>query len=196
MTNQDKERLEALLHYVESDGRVCPLPMPWSELHQMLPNLRRLPSGGCIPPNPLILAAWSDPPSAKRSRLREHILYAADHGALDKVDIFLRGLPDEQWFKENPLTQPVEKPMRFSIMPRLRNPRTGTTVYPKFNPDGSIMHPEIIKAMLDSPAEQSAERKQKLQKLLQLANTIAKQSLNSDETHPTSDTTESENRKY
>jgi hypothetical protein len=31
-------------------------------------------------------------------RLREHIQWADEHGAIDEVDAYLRSLPEEQWF--------------------------------------------------------------------------------------------------
>jgi hypothetical protein len=47
----------------------------------------------------LILAAWHDTPAMmKMYCLAEYIQWAEQHGALDSVSIFLRGLREEDWF--------------------------------------------------------------------------------------------------
>ena len=96
-----EEQLSALLEYVRSDGRICPMPDYWNQLWEMLPDKKRLGSGW-EPPLPLILAAWWDAPAlSKILRLQEHICYAAEHGVLDDVDKFLRALSNDQWFRLN-----------------------------------------------------------------------------------------------
>jgi len=93
-----EEKLKALLEYVKADGRVCPMPDYWNQLWELLPDKKRV-GMSWEPPLPLILAAWWDTPLlAKTLRLDEHIRYAAEHGALDQVDTYLRGLTPEQWF--------------------------------------------------------------------------------------------------
>ena len=92
--------LETLLTFARENGRVCPQPQRWNDLWGMLPNRRRAGSG-YVPSAPLILAAWwcsSD--AQKRERLAMHIKYAADNGALESVDEFLRGLQEDQWHHE------------------------------------------------------------------------------------------------
>jgi len=93
-----EEQLNSLIEYVQSNGRVCPMPILWNELWKMLPDAKKKASGGWDPPLPLILAAWWDTTAEeKRQRLLEHIKYAQSHGALDKVDSFLRSLKLDQW---------------------------------------------------------------------------------------------------
>ncbi len=94
-------QLHALIQYCSSSGRICPQPQKWNELWEMLPDRTR--DGYCWkPPLPLILAAWWETsPQEKKDRLQQHILYADQKGILSKVDQFLRGLADEQWYKEN-----------------------------------------------------------------------------------------------
>jgi hypothetical protein len=93
-----EEKLKALLEYVKAEGRVCPMPDYWNQLWKMLPDKKRV-GMGWEPPPPLILGAWWDTPLlAKTLRLDEHIHYAAEHGVLDRVDDYLRGLTAEQWF--------------------------------------------------------------------------------------------------
>lgn len=90
-------KLEALLAYVQEDGRVCPQPPQWKKLWEMLPGKKR-DGSGWHPPLPLILGAWWDTSHLEKMlRLREHIEYAASHGALDNVDDYLRRLLADQW---------------------------------------------------------------------------------------------------
>ena len=90
--------MDELIQYCEADGRVCPLPPRWDALWKLLPGRHRNATGGWEPELPLILAAWAHSSVAeKRARLREHIRWAAETGALDTAEEFLRGLPEEQW---------------------------------------------------------------------------------------------------
>ena len=93
----DSHNLTSLPAYVQAERRICPQPLQWKALWEMLPGKQR-DGGGWKPALPLILGAWwytSD--AEKRLRLREHIEYAAQHGVLAAVDSFLRGLAQEQW---------------------------------------------------------------------------------------------------
>ena len=66
---------------------------------EMLPGREQKPTGGWNPPLPLILAAWWDATGLEKMlRLQEHIRWADEHGAIDKVDSYLRGLSEENWF--------------------------------------------------------------------------------------------------
>lgn len=92
-----KEDLAALLAYVMDEGRVCPMPRKWDELWKMLPNRTRV-NGVWRPLPPLILAAWwHSTAEDKRERLASHLRYAANHGALNEVEQYLRGLAPEDW---------------------------------------------------------------------------------------------------
>ena len=89
--------LEQVLAVVQKNGRVCPQPQWWQKLFDMLPDKKRS-EAGWQPALPLILAAWWDTPAmSKTLRLREHIEWAASHGCLDEVNLFLRELPEDQW---------------------------------------------------------------------------------------------------
>ena len=92
-----QDRLTALLAYVKESGRVCPMPQPWNTLWQMLPE--KVQQGySWTPRQPLILNAWATSwASEKESRLREHILYAAEHNTLPQVDDYIRALTREEW---------------------------------------------------------------------------------------------------
>ncbi|MHC1699976.1 MAG: hypothetical protein AB9900_03225 [Humidesulfovibrio sp.] len=92
-----EDRIKELMNYCRADGRVCPNPSEWNALYTLLPN-RRCKGGGWEPAVPLILAAWWDTSAlAKMVRLEEHIRWAAEHSALDAVESFLRGLPENKW---------------------------------------------------------------------------------------------------
>jgi len=91
------KKLTLLLEYVQANGRVCPNPLEWKALWEMLPDKQRIGSGW-NPPLPLILGAWSEPAILKILRLKEHIRYAAEHQVLDQVDEYIRGLKPDQWY--------------------------------------------------------------------------------------------------
>lgn len=91
------DEMASLLALVQTDGRVCPLPLQWKALWELLPG-RHQHRDGWEPALPLILAAWDETSaSEKRTRLREQIEYADAHGAFDAVDTFLRSLKPDEW---------------------------------------------------------------------------------------------------
>ena len=93
-----ENKLEALLEYVKADGRICPMRNDWDRLWDMLPDKKRV-GRDWEPPLPLTLTVWWETPlMAKTMRLDKHIRYAAEHGVLDEVDSYLRGLRPEDWF--------------------------------------------------------------------------------------------------
>lgn len=88
---------ERLIEYCRQNERVCPNPLLWNDLWEMLPD-RTQSGGGWQPSPPLILAAWHYTSALeKQLRLAEHIRWAAEHGGLDPVDTFLRGLREQDW---------------------------------------------------------------------------------------------------
>ncbi len=73
------------------------MPMRWNELYQLLPNRRRVGLSS-EPAIPLILGGWwASSNLDKRRRLEDHLSWAAEHGALDIVDQYLRSLPESEW---------------------------------------------------------------------------------------------------
>lgn len=92
------ESTESLIAYCRENSRVCPMPQRWIVLWDLLPDRTRV-GVGWQPPLPLILGAWDDTPGMlKMLRLAEHIEWAADHGALELIAAFLRGLKEDEWF--------------------------------------------------------------------------------------------------
>lgn len=95
--NAMSDSLEELFAYCRANRRVCPVPMKWNDLYRMLPNARQ-EGAGWKPALPLILGAgWHASDEEKQQRLAEHLAWASDHGALEKVTAFLRGLSEEEW---------------------------------------------------------------------------------------------------
>jgi hypothetical protein len=89
--------LEEVIMEAKKNDRVCPQPLRWQELYEILPEKRRK-GMGWEPSPPLILAAWWDAPAlSKMMRLREHIEWADKHRGLDKVYDFLCQLPESEW---------------------------------------------------------------------------------------------------
>ena len=89
--------LEDALAEVKKNERVCPMPMQWRDLYEILPNKRRRGSGW-EPSLPLILAAWHEAPAlSKMMRLQEHLEWADSHGCLDEVMAYVQGLSEDQW---------------------------------------------------------------------------------------------------
>jgi hypothetical protein len=87
----------ALKRYCMENGRVCPLPIPWDKLWNMLPDRHR-EGAGWEPPLPLILGAWAHSSTQdKRKLLQEHLQWAEQHGVLGEVDRFVHSLPEDQW---------------------------------------------------------------------------------------------------
>ena len=72
----------------------------WNDLYQLLPDTHR-DGQGWEPPLPLILGAWWHTDDAqKAARLKEHIEYSAQHGALDQVAALLNHLGEADWHHE------------------------------------------------------------------------------------------------
>jgi len=90
--------LEDAIAEINKNGRVCPQPMKWNELYEMLPNKKR--NGlGWEPSLPLILAAWWNTPIiSKKIRFREHINWAFENGFIDSIYAYLVNLKEDEWY--------------------------------------------------------------------------------------------------
>ncbi|MGQ0627316.1 MAG: hypothetical protein ACT4PL_04350 [Phycisphaerales bacterium] len=92
------ETPDTLFAWCGENGRVCRLPMRWSEIYELLPERRRV-GNGWEPPLPLILAAWHGTPALLQMlRFQEHVQWASQKGAIDEVARYLRGLREDEWF--------------------------------------------------------------------------------------------------
>jgi hypothetical protein len=86
-----------VMNEARRNNRVCPQPLAWQKLYEMLPG-KVQDERGWQPAPPLTGSAWSRTPSlAKRMCLRDHIEWAGHQGCLDEVFAFLKGLPDTDW---------------------------------------------------------------------------------------------------
>jgi hypothetical protein len=89
----DAITVDDVLVEARRNNRVCPLPSIWQRLYAYLPN-----TGPHLTPVPAGQAEWREVSSLqKRSRLREHIEWAASQGVLRQVYEALRKLPEERW---------------------------------------------------------------------------------------------------
>lgn len=85
--------LDAVLVEIRRNNRVCPLPSIWKQLYDALPD--KSPQLATVP---LTSQEWKQTPALqKRTRLREHIEWAAAHGVLKDVHALLAGLPENKW---------------------------------------------------------------------------------------------------
>jgi len=92
------ETFDLLWQYCTAEKRLVPIPPEWAKLDAMLRDLRQKPQGGWEPAAPLILASWHcTMPIEKQQRFKEHIEGARDHGQLDEIGRFLRGLSERRW---------------------------------------------------------------------------------------------------
>lgn len=95
------KRATDLITYAVRDGRICPQPMLWSDLHKLLLGAEKN-SDSLSPLPPLILGVWHCTSGLdKILRLREQIQWADQNGAINKVDAFLRSLHEKHWFHCN-----------------------------------------------------------------------------------------------
>jgi len=92
--------IEATLAIATAGKRVCPMPPAWQRLHELLLAYQRV--DGTRLSAPLILAGWNfSSDHDKRARLREHVQWASEHGALPAVHDFLLALPADKWHCED-----------------------------------------------------------------------------------------------
>lgn len=93
----NNETAETLIAYCRENQRACPQPSLWNELWKMLPE-RHQCGASWEPSLPLILGVWHFTSNLeKMARLAEHIEWAAQHTALEKVSVFLHQLEETDW---------------------------------------------------------------------------------------------------
>jgi hypothetical protein len=92
------DRMRAFRDRVNAEGWICPNPMPWNALWEMLPGKKQV---GAVwsPSLPLILAAWDAPALMKKVRFLEHLSWADEHGAADAVIDYLESLSPADWYR-------------------------------------------------------------------------------------------------
>jgi hypothetical protein len=86
--------VDDVMQEVRRNNRLCPKPLVWQRLYEWLPH--KPPQ---LPSVPATRADWDQmSPMQKRSRLREHIEWAAVQGVLHKVHEAFKALPEERWY--------------------------------------------------------------------------------------------------
>jgi len=93
--------VEQTLALAQKNDRVCPRPIHWVKLYRLLPGRRETPQGW-VPAPPLLESGANAPALLKILRLKEHIRWAAQHGALGEVHRFLEQLREEDWLHAGP----------------------------------------------------------------------------------------------
>jgi hypothetical protein len=85
--------LDEVLVEIRKNNRVCPLPTVWLRLVAVLPN-----KPATLSPVPATREEWSRTGALqKRTKLREHVEWAATQGVLGQVYEILRALPESKW---------------------------------------------------------------------------------------------------
>lgn len=93
----DAQGLEALVQECRINNRVCPRLDSWQGMYDLLPGKRQV-NGQWQPPLPISPQAWRVTSSVvKRLCLRDHLEWAAGHGAATLVLAFLKSLPEDKW---------------------------------------------------------------------------------------------------
>lgn len=86
-----KETIDSLWEYCTSKSRICPMPMKWNDLFNILKNNNQLSL-------PLILNGWEmSSPLEKNFRFKEHIQSASDSNQIVEISNYLRSLKEEDW---------------------------------------------------------------------------------------------------
>jgi hypothetical protein len=85
--------LEEALAGIRKNNRVCPLPTIWKKLYDALPN--KAPE---LATAPVTAEEWKQTSALeKRTRLRQHVEWAATQGVLRQVHKALQALPEDKW---------------------------------------------------------------------------------------------------
>jgi len=83
-----------LKEYSRLNNRICPMPLRWNELFNLLRNKK--PKEPAVP---LILAAWWEVSAMdKQARFIQHLEWAEKNDQIDEISDFIYGLPEADWF--------------------------------------------------------------------------------------------------
>jgi len=82
-----------LIKYCSDNNRVCPVPIKWQEVVDIL----KIEVGD--PLTPLILGGWESSDEEKKDRLNKQIEHAAKNEKVyDELRKFILGLKDNEWY--------------------------------------------------------------------------------------------------
>ena len=89
--------LEDAVAAVFINDRVCPTPLRWDSLYQLLCKIAEA-KGVDKPIAPLILGAWwHSSPTDKADRLKSHLSWASEHGVLEQAINCLARISEGDW---------------------------------------------------------------------------------------------------
>jgi len=89
--------VDSVMVEARRNNRVCPLPLQWQVMYDLLPTTVR-PDGKRVPTPPLAGLAWHQTPSlSKRTCLREQVEWAATQGCLGTIQSFFGSLQEDEW---------------------------------------------------------------------------------------------------
>lgn len=95
------DTLLQIIELCERENRVCPKPVKWNDLWNLLKNKIRN-GNSWIPSLPLILAAWDFTSDfSKKERLDEHLKWAEEQNQLDEIFQYLSSLNESDWHHKN-----------------------------------------------------------------------------------------------
>jgi hypothetical protein len=90
-----------LLDYCTLNNRVCPKPMFWIQLWQLLIDRKKSDTEWQFSGPPIRAAWWNTADSKKQARFSDHINWACQYGLFEEVDQYIRSLPENQWHHLN-----------------------------------------------------------------------------------------------
>ena len=90
---------EGLINYCEEKNRVCPVPLKWMEVM----NIIKVTPGEPGSLTSLVLGGWDSTHEEKRDRLKKQIEYASENQDIfQNLQRFILRLKDEDWYCANP----------------------------------------------------------------------------------------------
>lgn len=96
--NTFNETFDSVWKYCTASNRLCPIPLKWNELFNMLNNKKQNPDGSWKPSLPLVLSGWEHTiPLQKFIVFKEHIQWASDNNQINEVGKYLRSLSEKDW---------------------------------------------------------------------------------------------------
>ncbi len=86
--------IETLKEYCKANKRVCPVPVRWNDLFNLLKDKKPKE-----PSPPLILAVWWEVGAIfKQMRFFEHLEWAEKQNQIDEISKYIYSLSEDEWF--------------------------------------------------------------------------------------------------
>jgi len=84
-------------------GKVCPVPIVWNNMYNLMLKLQRVRKIEEKPPHPLVLHGWYSSDEKKKIRFSEMIEYSEKYNLDTSIQSFINKLSDDDWFFGDPL---------------------------------------------------------------------------------------------